>query len=81
MTKMTTIALDDHAAAFLAEQVAAGRFASEAEAMAEALRLLEERDVALAELRDEIRKGEESGPAREFDFDAFLTRKRAAFAK
>jgi antitoxin ParD1/3/4 len=72
MTKMATVTLDDHSAAFLADQVAAGRFASESDAMAEALRLLEERDRALDELRAEIQKGEASGYPADIDFDDFV---------
>ena len=72
MTKTTTIALDDHAAAFLAKQVEAGHFASESEAMTAALRLLEERDQALADLRAEIQKGEESGWIEDVNLDTLF---------
>ena len=75
MAKTTSIALGDHFTSFLAGQVASGRYGSASEAVRAGLRLLEEREAALAELRAEIAKGEASGPAVEFDFDAWLAGK------
>ncbi len=43
--------------------VESGRYASASEVLRDGLRLLEERDAKLRALRDEIRKGLDSGPA------------------
>ncbi len=69
MTKNTSIALSDHLAEFLTEQVASGRYGSASEVVRAGLRLLEEREAALADLRAEIAKGEASGVAEGFDVD------------
>ena len=69
MTKNTSIALSDHFAEFLNEQVASGRYGSASEVVRAGLRLLEEREAALADLRAEIAKGEASGVAEGFDVD------------
>lgn len=61
MSKTTSVALGDHFTGFIADQVATGRYASASEVVRAGLRLLEERERALEELRAEIRKGEESG--------------------
>ena len=57
---------------FAAEQVESGRFASTSEVIRAGLRLLQEREAKLEALRAAIREGEESGPARPFDFDKFI---------
>ena len=77
MAKNTSIALSDHFNDFLTKQVQSGLYGSASEVVRAGLRLLEEREVNLAALRAEIQKGFDSGPAVEFDFDAFLARKRA----
>jgi antitoxin ParD1/3/4 len=69
MTKNASIALSDHFAEFLTEQVASGRYGSASEVVRAGLRLLEEREAALADLRAEIAKGEASGVAEGFDVD------------
>ena len=69
MTKNTSIALSDHFAEFLTEQVASGRYGSASEVVRAGLRLLEEREAALADLRAEVAKGEASGVAEGFDVD------------
>jgi antitoxin ParD1/3/4 len=72
MTKNTSIALSDHFAEFLTEQVASGRYGSASEVVRAGLRLLEEREAALADLRAEIAKGEASGVAEGFDVDEWF---------
>jgi antitoxin ParD1/3/4 len=80
MAKTTSIALGDHFTAFLSEQVATGRYGSASEVVRAGLRLLQEREARLTELRVEIAKGEASGEAVAFDFDAFLAAKRREYA-
>ena len=75
MSKNTSVILGDHFTGFLAGQVASGRYGSASEVVRAGLRLLEEREAALAELRAAINDGFASGPAVEFDLDAFLARK------
>ncbi len=61
-------------------KVESGRYSSASEVVREALRLMEERDrlyeAKLGELRAEIRKGVESGPAAPFDADAIKRKAR-----
>lgn len=80
MSKTTSIALGDHFTGFLAEQVGTGRYGSASEVVRAGLRLLEEREVKLAELRGLIAEGEASGVIEDFDFDAWLAEKRAEYA-
>ena len=80
MGKMTSVALDDHMAGFVADQVDTGAFGSEAEVIQAGLRLLEERAVKLAELRALIDAGDASGWHEDFDFDAWLAEKKAEYA-
>lgn len=68
------------------DKVKGGLYLSASEVVREALRLLEERDrlqqLRLEELRKEIRKGLDSGPARPFDVKALKARvRRAAVAE
>lgn len=80
MSKTTSIALGEHFTAFLAEQVATGRYGSASEVVRAGLRLLEEREAALAELRAEIDKGLASGIAEGFDVDEWFAEKRREYA-
>ncbi|MCK9249674.1 MAG: type II toxin-antitoxin system ParD family antitoxin [Solirubrobacteraceae bacterium] len=75
MATNTSISLDDHFAAFLADQVGAGRYRSASEVVRAGLRLLEEREIQLSALRSALAAGEASGEAEAFDFDAFVAAK------
>ena len=68
--------LDEGSTAFVSEQLAAGRYLSADEVVRAGLDLLRERDDAVEKLRAALIEGEESGPARPFDFEAFLASKR-----
>ncbi len=72
MGKNTSIALGDHFTEFLAAQVATGRYGSASEVIRAGLRLLEEREQALAELRAMIAEGEASGDTIPFEPDKWL---------
>lgn len=72
MAKNTSISLGDHFADFVENQVESGRFSSASEVVRAGLRLLEEREAALRDLRQAILEGEQSGPARALDRAAFL---------
>ena len=66
MSRNTSVVLSDHFTEFLTRQVASGRYGSASEVVRAGLRLLEEREAALEELRAEIAKGEASGEPVEF---------------
>ena len=76
MPKNTSVALGDHLAAFIEQQVAQGRYGSPSDVVQAGLRLLEEYEMKVEALREALIEGEESGPAVPFDFEAFVDRKR-----
>ena len=78
MARNTSVSLSDHMADFVDGQVKTGRFGSASEVIRAGLRLLEEREAAMQSLRDALDEGERSGPATEFDFEAYLAGRRHA---
>ena len=72
MSKNTSVALGGHFEQFIGEQVSAGRFGNASEVIRAGLRLLEEQELRLQELRAAIRDGLESGPAAPFDMKQFI---------
>ena len=72
MSRNTSVSLSDHFTEFLSRQVASGRYGSASEVVRAGLRLLEERETALQELRAEIAKGEASGWIEDVDVDALF---------
>jgi antitoxin ParD1/3/4 len=77
MSRNTSISLGDHFAGFVDRQLANGRYGSASEVVRAGLRLLEEHEIKLANLRAALIEGEESGPSEPFDFDDFIKGKRA----
>jgi antitoxin ParD1/3/4 len=77
MAKDTSVSLGDHFSEFVERQIAEGRYDSVADVVRAALRLLEEKEAALAALRAALIEGEQSGASTPFDFDAFVANKRA----
>ncbi|PZO51740.1 MAG: type II toxin-antitoxin system ParD family antitoxin [Alphaproteobacteria bacterium] len=77
MNKPTNIQLPEHQAKFAEGQVAEGHYGSVSEVVQAALRLLEEQEAQLSQLRDALVEGEQSGPARPFDAEAFLSKLQA----
>lgn len=61
MQKNTSITLGEHFETFIAEQIRSGRFSTASEAIRAGLRLLEERELKLAALRQALKEGEDSG--------------------
>ncbi len=81
MAKNTSFALGDRFERFVKDQVADGRYANASDVLRAGLRLLEEHEAKVEALRAAIIAGEESGPSRAFDFDAFIDRKMAESAQ
>ncbi|MEI9887063.1 MAG: type II toxin-antitoxin system ParD family antitoxin [Rhizomicrobium sp.] len=79
MSKNTSISLGEHFVDFIDTQVATGRYGSASDVVRASLRLLEEQEAKLERLRAALIAGEESGPPRPFDFDAFLKRKNREY--
>jgi antitoxin ParD1/3/4 len=73
----TSISLDDHFAAFLAREVATGRYRSASEVVRAGLRLLEDHETQMSALRAALVAGEESGQAAPFNFDEFVAEKKS----
>ena len=69
-----------HQLTFVQGQVAEGHYGSSSEVVQAGLRLLEEQEAKLAQLREALIEGEQSGPAKPFDEEAFLARMHAEHA-
>ena len=78
MAKNTSVLLGEHFNEFVQAQVKRGRFGSTSEVVRAGLRLLEEHETRLQMLQCAISEGIDSGPAKPFDFDAFLAEKSRA---
>jgi len=76
MNKNTSINLGKHFQDFVEDQVSQGRYSSASDVLRAGLRLLEDQETKLAALRAALIAGEQSGPATEFDFEAFIAAKR-----
>ena len=77
MSRNISISLSDHFADFIDVQVHTGRYGSASDRAG--LRLLEEHEVKT--LQGALIAGEDSGPPRPFDSDAFLRRMHAKHAR
>lgn len=75
-SKNTSVALGEHFAGFVEQQVEAGRFGNVSEVVRAGLRLLEEHETKHAALRAAIQEGVDSGEPEQVKVDEFLTRKR-----
>ncbi|MEO5326016.1 type II toxin-antitoxin system ParD family antitoxin [Mesorhizobium sp. CC13] len=81
MNKNTSISLGLHFSEFVDRQVEDGRYSSASEVIRAGLRLLEEHELQVAQLRAAIIEGEESGPSKPFDPVNFLGRMRAGHGR
>ena len=77
MARNTSVALGDHFADFVDTQVESGRYGSASDVVRAGLRLLEEHEVQVKALQEALIAGEESGPAKPFNREAFLKRMRS----
>jgi antitoxin ParD1/3/4 len=75
VARNTSVALGDQHEAYARRKVETGDFGSISEVIRDALRRAEERDARVERLRQLVKEGEESGPARPFDWDKFIAEK------
>jgi antitoxin ParD1/3/4 len=68
----TSVSLSEHFVDFANEQVSSGRYGSISEVVRAGLRLLEEREFQLRNLKDALAEGDASGVATDFDFDTYV---------
>lgn len=76
MTKHVSIEIDEQMDAFIGEQISHGNYGSPSEVIDAALKLLRSR-AEIEAIAAAIAEGEASGEPEEFDFEAFIERKRA----
>lgn len=72
-----TITLTEQQDAWIAQQVAAGSYTNDSEAIRDLIRQAQARDTALLDLRQALVAGENSGDPEAFDFAAFRKNKIA----
>lgn len=77
MPKNTSVSLGDHFSEFVDEQVAEGRFNSASDVIRAGLRLLEEHELRVRELRNLLIEGIESGEPRKLNRKALMKSLRA----
>jgi antitoxin ParD1/3/4 len=78
MAKNTSISLGDPFTDFARRKVESGEFGSTSEVVREAMRQYMAEDTRIEALRRILTKSIESGPARPFDWDAFMERRFGA---
>lgn len=81
MARNTSVSLGDHFADFVDAQVRSGRYGSASDVLRAGLRLLEEHEAKVKALEAALIAGEESGPPRPFDNEAFLQRMREKYVR
>ncbi|KZB65960.1 type II toxin-antitoxin system ParD family antitoxin [Thalassospira sp. MCCC 1A02491] len=74
MARNTSVSLGEHFNGFIDGQVKSGRYGSASDVVRAGLRLLEEHEAKVKALQEALIEGEQSGPAKPFDGDAFLAR-------
>jgi len=72
MAKNTSVSLGDYFDAFVKQEIQSGRYASVSEVIRSGLRLLENEERKINDLRAALIKGEHSGWVETFDSEAHL---------
>ncbi len=75
MSKNTSVALGAPFVEFARRKVQSGEFGSTSEVVREAMRRYIAEDAQLEALKRDLQKGLDSGPARRYDWEAFMERK------
>jgi len=78
MSKNTAFSLGEHVSSFVESRVGKDRHSGTGEVVRTTSRQLEEPEPRLEALRAALIEGEQSGPSRPFDFEAFITSKRGS---
>lgn len=73
-TVRKTITLTAQQDAWIAEQIAAGSYTNDSEAIRDLIRREQERSAEIESIRQALIEGEQSSEPQPFDFDAFLQR-------
>lgn len=81
MGRNTSISLGDHFEDFVDDKIATGRFKNASEVIRAGLRLLEEEEIKIQQLKSAITDGIESGVAKKFDPKKHLEKLKAAKRK
>jgi len=81
MGRNTSISLGDHFEDFVDDKIATGRFKNASEVIRAGLRLLEEEEIKIQQLKSAITDGIESGVAKRFDPKKHLEKLKAAKRK
>lgn len=76
-TVRKTITITEQQNAWIANQIAAGSYTNDSEAIRDLIRREQERGAEIEALRRALIEGEESGEPKPFDFAAFKRRKTA----
>ncbi len=76
--KTTSVALGEYFENFIRENIERGRYNNASEVIRAGLRLLEENEAKLLELKAAIKEGEESGVAEDFSPEEHLSRLNSA---
>ncbi len=71
MPRNTSVTIGNHFETFIAEQVGEGRYATASEVVRAGLRLLQEHETRVQQLRSALIEGEESGFV-EYSLDEFM---------
>ena len=74
MARNTSMSLGDHFTGFIEAQLRDGRYGSASEVVRAGLRLLEEHETRVQALKDALTAGDESGPPRPLNAEAFQAR-------
>ena len=77
MTKNTSVELGEEISGFVTSQVKAGRYGSASEVIRAGLRLLQDKETKMAQLRAALTEGEQSGSPQPFDVEAFVAQKKS----
>lgn len=76
-TVRKTITLTEQQNAWIAEQIAAGSYTNDSEAIRDLIRREQARSAEIESIRQALIEGEQSGEPEPFDFDLFLQRMNA----